>query len=175
MDFVNSVTPPLVIEYKGSSSEPTNPAIDAVLIIALPCGLDVPLSARASAAILVPSHTPVIFTDANRFQSSSDTSEKSLPRNSPALFAKISNPPKDDLARFTALSQSSSIVTSKWIKLAFGPSFSANSCPCFSIMSPIITFAPASIISFAVAAPMPRPAPEISAIFPSRRFNFLLL
>src|SRR6266446_791475 len=42
--------------------------------------------------------------------------------------------------------------------------------PRSSKTSPIATLAPASTISRAVAAPMPRAAPEIKATLPSRRF-----
>src|SRR4029077_6438488 len=51
----------------------------------------------------------------------------------------------------------------------------AVSRPRSSNTSPIVTLAPASTISRAVAAPMPRAAPEIKATLPSRRFIAFLL
>src|SRR5216683_8248277 len=46
----------------------------------------------------------------------------------------------------------------------------AVSAPRSSRTSPTATLAPASTISRAVSAPMPRAAPDINATFPSRRF-----
>src|SRR5215472_12391308 len=51
----------------------------------------------------------------------------------------------------------------------------AVSWPRSSNTSPIATLAPPSTISRAVAAPMPRAAPEIKATLPSRRFIVSLL
>lgn len=67
----------------------------------------------------------------------------------------------------TASETLDSLVTSQWMKVAFGPKCLAVSCPIFSLMSAITTLAPLLINFSAVAFPIPLAAPVISAILPS--------
>ena len=60
----------LVIELSGSSWEPTIPAIEARLTIALPCSPAFAASRNAGTASSSPRNTPVIFTATSLFHSS---------------------------------------------------------------------------------------------------------
>src|SRR5215469_8079874 len=146
--------------------------------MALPCGLCRARSRSAGNACLVPRNTPVRLTAQSRCHSSRLASSIPLPRNSPALLTRMSSPPKRAVVAAIAAVQSSSLVTSRCVYVAASvePAITrAVSRPRSSSTSPIATLAPASTISCAVAAPMPRAAPEIKATLPSRRFISLLL
>ena len=82
--------PPFVIEYNGSSWEPTRPATELRLIIVLPNFVFFPASVKKGTKYLVLKNTPVKLIDISLWYSSSDTLSISLPIQIPALFTNIS-------------------------------------------------------------------------------------
>ena len=59
------VIPPFVIEYNGSSCDPTNPATELRLIIELPKLDFSPALVRKGIRCLIPKNTPVKLIDIN--------------------------------------------------------------------------------------------------------------
>src|SRR5215813_11639706 len=154
------------------------PATDARFTITEPCRVDLPLSASAGAHSLVPSHTPVMLMATRRFQSSMVASIRSLPRNTPALFTRISSLANFLVVAVTAAVHDPSVVTSRVRASALPPASAislAVSRARSASTSPMTTVAPAAAILRAVSAPIPRAAPDKSATFPSNRFMSALL
>lgn len=85
----------------------------------------------------------------------------------PALLYIMSSFPWRDTVMFTASSTWDSSLTSHWTKWAAGPSQLATFGPKWVSISAMMTWAPFSMNSWAVALPSPLAAPVISATFPS--------
>ena len=140
------------------------PAIDAILTIAPP-----PNSASFGAPYNRPLYTPVRLTD-------TVCSHPFLPPI-PALFTNIFNPPNSLIALLSALSTSSSLVTSNSKAEAWPPLSEINadvSSAAFPFISVHITAAPSADILIAIARPKPEPAPVMKAIRPSKRSSIFL-
>lgn len=98
------------------------PPIEDTLIIALPCLLDSARSRKLGKADFIAKTTPVRLISDMRFQSARLTSSMPFPRWIAALLTRRSIPPKRLVASYTAASQSSSRVKSRWTNIAWPPS-----------------------------------------------------
>src|SRR5690606_16923542 len=89
----------------------------------------------------------------------------------PALLTRMSMPPLR--ARTSAMAASTECwsVTSVAMKNALSPRRAAVSAPVASSRSAMITCAPSRTKASAMAAPIPRPAPVTTAIFPPSRID----
>src|SRR5215470_7836131 len=122
-------------------------------------------------AYLAPSQTPLTFTAMMRSKIASSTSSTSSGDwGTPALAKKMSRVPQAASARSTIIWLSAARVTSARSASARPPVFSICSAVDFapaSFMSTIATRAPSRAIASAEAAPIPEPAPVITATLPS--------
>src|SRR5713101_1007660 len=122
---------------------------------------------------------PRTLMSSTRSISSSVVSSNVFGMAVPALFTRMSRPSKVATVFSTAALPASASVASAWIAIAFPPARSislttdaAASAPFVYVMA---TFAPSAARRLAIAAPMPREPPVMSAIFPSSFFDIVLL
>ena len=122
-------------------------------------------------AYLAPSQTPLTFTAMMRSKTASSTcSTSSGDWGTPALAKKMSRVPHAASARSTIIWLSAARVTSARMARARPPAFSICSTVDFapaSFRSTTATRAPSRAMASAEAAPMPEPAPVITATLPS--------
>src|SRR5206468_4310836 len=122
-------------------------------------------------AYLAPSQTPLTFTAMMRSKMASSTcSTSSGDWGTPALAKKMSRVPHAASARSTIIWLSAARVTSARMARARPPAFSICSTVDFapaSFRSTTATRAPSRAMASAEAAPMPEPAPVITATLPS--------
>src|SRR3974390_2143483 len=124
--------------------------------------------------VLHPKKAPFALIDINRSHSCPSSTSISVPEVTPALFTRMSNLAHFATAAATAFFQSSSSVTSSLAKNAPSPNERAKAAPSLSNISAMQTLAPSWTNLFAVAAPKPDAAPEISAVLPVSRISFFL-
>ena len=124
---------------------------------------------RATARVQL--NVPVRFTLSTRSHCSSDMRSRSESSVMPALFTRISRPPKAVWTFFTVVVAASESTTLHWNTSARRPSSriaGATSCSAPSVnRSQRARSAPSRASLREIAAPMPREAPVTRAIFPS--------
>src|SRR5213082_1231084 len=129
-------------------------------------------------AACVAMNTPRTLMSSTRSISSSVVSSNVFGMAVPALFTRMSRRPKVATVFSTAALLASASVASAWIAIAFPPSRSISLTTDAAASAPFVyviaTFAPSEARRLAIAAPMPRDPPVISAIFPSS-FLFMIL
>src|SRR5262245_1612721 len=125
----------------------------------------------AGSAYLAPSQTPLTLTAMMRSKIASSTSSTSSGDwGTPALAKKMSRVPQAASARSTIIWLSAARVTSARTASARPPAFSICSIVDFapaSFRSTTATRAPSRAMASAEAAPIPEPAPVITATLPS--------
>src|SRR5260370_24596587 len=138
-----------------------------------------PPSFMCFSAACVATNTPRMLMSITRSISSSVVSANDFGMAVPALFTSTSSRPNVATVFSTAAATASASAASAWIAIAFRPARSislttdaAASAPFVYVMA---TFAPSAARRLAIAAPMPREPPVISAIFPSSFFDIVLL
>src|SRR5207249_11130740 len=128
-------------------------------------------------AACVATSVPRTLTSISRSSSSSVVSSNLLGIAVPALFTSTSGRPKAATVSSTAALLASASAASAWIAIALPPARpislttdAAASAPFVYVMA---MFAPCAARRLAIAAPMPREPPVMSAIFPSSLFMFI--
>src|SRR6202795_439864 len=131
-----------------------------------------------SAACVVAS-TPRRVMSITRSISSSVVSSNVFGKAVPALLTSTSSRPNVATVFSTALLTASASAASAWIATAFPPSCSialtTAEAALASFAYVIATFAPSAARRLAMAAPMPREPPVMSAIFPSSFLDIVFL
>ena len=129
-----------------------------------------PLSTMPATIDCVHRNVPVAFTAMTRFQSSSDWLWRGADLTTPALLTSTSTRPMRSIAALVSLVTLSGSVTSTGTGHACTPSARnsvATPSISFSLRAATTTAAPAAPSARAIAAPMPRPPPVTTAVFPS--------
>ncbi|KDN74238.1 hypothetical protein DF19_34490 [Streptomyces olindensis] len=129
-----------------------------------------PPARRSDGAVArMPSQAPVRLTSTTRRNDSGLCSSIGPQSMIPAMFARTETGPRSRSVSARARRQSSSLVTSRWVKRARPPSRAARSVPSASRMSAITTAAPSAARARATAVPMPPAPPVTRATCSSRR------
>src|SRR6266436_903437 len=130
-------------------------------------------------AACVARNTPRTLMSSTRSISSTVVSSNVFGMAVPALFTSTSRRPNVVTVFSTAALPASASVASAWIAIAFPPARSislttdaAASAPFVYVMA---TFAPSAARRLAIAAPIPREPPVMSAIFPSSFLDIFYL
>src|SRR6202163_3387426 len=130
-------------------------------------------------AACVAMNTPRTLMSITRSISSSVVSSNGFGIAVPALFTSTSSRPKVATVFSTAAFTASASAASAWIARAFTPSSSIALTTARAALASfayvMATFAPSAARRLAMAAPMPREPPVMSAIFPSNFFDIVHL
>src|SRR5205809_2742353 len=133
---------------------------------------------RCFNAACVARKTPRTLMSSTRSISSSVVSSNVFGMAVPALFTRMSRPSKVATVFSTAALTAFASVASAWIAIAFPPapsiSLTTNAAASAPLVYVMATLAPSAARRLAIAAPMPREPPVMSAIFPSS-FLFMIL
>src|SRR5580698_9362896 len=148
---VSDSTAPLVAEYTARCGSPATAAIEQVLTIAA-CSE----ARRYGSAARVTRTRPTTLTSNTRCHSSSGLSATVPIEPMPALFTRMSTPPRRPAAVSTASRTDASSVTSAATPVNSSPGLRSSTATC----------APRLARSRAVASPIPEPPPVTIAVSP---------